>query len=205
MASFRFAKELRLSVKFDNDKKIASPHSIGLAHNHKLSAAKQSGGKLGIASTPSTAASTTGGVNYKPWYEALDILHKSLKPTELEELQFLFSSPENGGGKPPCNEIYANLADVLTAAARKRDECEAQKYCYTRETQGGGIEKVYLQDKVGKLLKNIVLFANLADPIVQAASSGQALVPLGVIWGSLRTVLMASTWICSANGQGANL
>jgi len=189
MASFRFAKELRLSVEFDSEKKIA-PLSTGLANSHKLSAAKQNGNK------PLTPSSTTGGVTggtkYKPWDEALDILRKSLEPKELEELQFLFNGPEREGRKALSNEIYSNLADVLTAAARKRDECESQKYCYSCEARGGGTEKVYLRDKVGNLLQNIVFFANLADPVVQAASSGQALAPLGVIWGTLRTILTVS-------------
>ena len=193
MTSFRFAKKLCLSEKFDNDEKIVLPHSTGLANIHGLSAAKQSGKGPGVVLTPSTATGrVTRGAKCKPWDEALDILRKSLKPTELEELQFLFNGPEKEGEKELSNGIYGSLADVLTAAARKRDECEAQKYCYTRETRGGGTEKVYLRDKVGSLLQNIMLFANLADQVVQAASSGQAIAPLGVIWGSLRTILTVS-------------
>jgi len=196
MASFRFAKELHLSLEFGNNRKVAPTHSTGLAHNPKSPAAKQHGNKLEAVPTSSTGAFATGGATidakYKPWDEALDILRKSLKPKELEELQFLFNGPEKEGGKPLHNEIYGSLADVLTAAVRKRDECEAQKYFYTREAQGGGTEKVYLRDKVGSLLANIMSFVNTADPIVQAASSGQALAPLGVIWGSLHTVLTVS-------------
>lgn len=46
-----------------------------------------------------------------------------------------------------------------------------------------------------EILLNIVLFANVADPLVQAVLSGQVFASLRVIWGSLSTILMVSAYV----------
>ena len=121
------------------------------------------------------------------WTTALSLLQESLNASELKQIAFLFEPSQTSS---PSQGIYGTLVQVLEAACRKGDECEAQKYSFTRKKSNGKTKQVFVRDLVDGLSNKLQAYSKMVDPVMTGAS--QFFPPLGLVWGCFNTILMVS-------------